>query len=230
MLDVGCGPGSLTLLLAPHVGRAIGVDADPDMLAEAARLARAQRLEGTAWRLLRAEELSGDLPAVDVVTFAQSLHWMDGARVLPAVRGLLRPGGAVVHVHAETHRGTEDGGAAPFPRPPWAEVTALVERHLGARPRAGRGFRPAIGGGGEAVLYRAAGFRGPQRLTVPGETATRTVEQVLDAVHSLSSAAPALFGDRLADVDAELRDLLTRAACEGLFTERMPDVDLDVWR
>jgi len=31
LLDVGCGPGSLTLLLAPLFGEAIGVDADPDM-------------------------------------------------------------------------------------------------------------------------------------------------------------------------------------------------------
>jgi cyclopropane fatty-acyl-phospholipid synthase-like methyltransferase len=39
LLDVGCGPGSLTLLLAPHVAEAIGIDADADMLIEASRLA-----------------------------------------------------------------------------------------------------------------------------------------------------------------------------------------------
>ena len=35
LLDVGCGPGSLTLLLATHHAEAIGVDADVDMLTEA---------------------------------------------------------------------------------------------------------------------------------------------------------------------------------------------------
>jgi cyclopropane fatty-acyl-phospholipid synthase-like methyltransferase len=44
LLDVGCGPGSLTLLLAPHVAEAIGVDPDADMLTEAARLARERQL------------------------------------------------------------------------------------------------------------------------------------------------------------------------------------------
>ena len=39
LLDVGCGPGSLTLLLAPHFAQAVGIDPDPDMLSEAARLA-----------------------------------------------------------------------------------------------------------------------------------------------------------------------------------------------
>ena len=38
LLDVGCGPGSLTLLLAPWFEQATGVDADRDMLAEASRL------------------------------------------------------------------------------------------------------------------------------------------------------------------------------------------------
>lgn len=36
LLDVGWGPGSLTLLLAPHFAEAVGVDPDTDMLAEAA--------------------------------------------------------------------------------------------------------------------------------------------------------------------------------------------------
>jgi len=34
LLDVGCGPGSLTLLLAPWFERAVGLDADTEMLAE----------------------------------------------------------------------------------------------------------------------------------------------------------------------------------------------------
>ena len=54
LLDVGCGPGSLTLPLAPHVAQAIGVDADPGRPAAADRLARAQRLPNTRWRLLPA--------------------------------------------------------------------------------------------------------------------------------------------------------------------------------
>jgi len=32
LLDVGCGPGSLTLLLAPLFDQAVGLDPDPDML------------------------------------------------------------------------------------------------------------------------------------------------------------------------------------------------------
>ena len=49
-------------------------------------------------------------------------------------------------------------------------------------------------------------------------------------MHSLSWAAPHLFGDRLADFDEELRDLLDSSCVGGSFTERMRPVVLDVWR
>lgn len=39
LLDLGCGPGSLTLLLGPHVAEAVGVDADAGMIDEADRTA-----------------------------------------------------------------------------------------------------------------------------------------------------------------------------------------------
>ncbi len=66
LLDVGCGPGSLTLLLAQHFAEAIGVDADADMLIEAARLAEERRVRNVSWRHLRAEELPAGLSPVRV--------------------------------------------------------------------------------------------------------------------------------------------------------------------
>ena len=90
LLDVGCGPGSLTLLLAPLVASAVGVDADAGMIAEARRSGAA----GIDWRQLRAEELPADLGTFRLVTFAQSFHWMDQELVARAVRPMIDPGGA----------------------------------------------------------------------------------------------------------------------------------------
>lgn len=77
LVDVGYGPGSLTLLLAPHFAEVIGVDADADMLAEAARLADERDVRNVSWRHLRGEDLPADVPVARVMTFAQSFHWMD---------------------------------------------------------------------------------------------------------------------------------------------------------
>ena len=71
LLDVGCGPGSLTLLLAPLVSEAIGVDADPDMIAEAEGLAAQAALRNVRWQVLRAEDLPAGLGLFRLVTFAQ---------------------------------------------------------------------------------------------------------------------------------------------------------------
>src|SRR5579875_2352205 len=92
-LDVGCGPGSLTLLLAPHFAQASGVDPDAGMLSEAARLAMEMGVSNVTWRQLRAEQLPADLAPVRLVTFAQSFHWMDRRRVASTVRGMLTDDG-----------------------------------------------------------------------------------------------------------------------------------------
>src|SRR5690242_6987060 len=98
LLDVGCGPGSLTLLLAPLFEEAVGVDADADMIAEASRQAERANTRNVRWRQLRAEELPAGLGTFRVVAFAQSFHWMDQELVDARVRGMLEPDGAWVHV------------------------------------------------------------------------------------------------------------------------------------
>ena len=232
LLDVGCGPGSLTLLLAPHFADATGVDADAEMLVEAARLAAAQQVHNVVWRHLRAEELPADLAPVHVVTFAQSFHWMERRRVASAVRTMLVPGGVVVHVSATTHEGIDPEVELPHRRPPHDAITGLVRRYLGPHRRAGQGVL-SVGpsDGEEDTVYRAAGFSGPQRFEVAGRVVDRTPGEVAASVYSLSGTAPHLFGDRLADFDAELRRLLAEAAgIDGRFSEQMRPVVLDVWR
>jgi SAM-dependent methyltransferase len=230
LLDVGCGPGSLTLLLAPHVGEALGVDADAGMLAQAERRASEQGVRNVSWHRLRAEELTPVLGTFRVVTFAQSFHWMDQARVAERVRLLLEPDGAWVHVRATTHQGVPGEDPLPAPRPPWAEIRRLVQAYLGTTPRAGQGVLPRPRSGEEEVM-RAAGYRGPQRLHVEqGQVVRRRLDEVVSAVFSLSGSAPHLFGDRLAGFERELRALLGKTSPEGGFAERVEDVDVVIWR
>lgn len=235
LLDLGCGPGSLTLLLAPWFERATGLDADAEMLAEAARQARVAGLPHVAWVHLRAEQLPPDLGPFRVATLAQSFHWMDRPLVARRLRQVLAADGAVVHVHATTHEGVEGGPPLPHPRPPRRAIDDLVERFLGSRRRAGQGSRPDVGRGGrlgdvEAEIYRAAGFGGPTRLVVPGSIVDRTTDDVVAGVFSLSSAAPHLFGDAAPAFEAALRELLAEAGPAGVFSEQMADTVADVWR
>ncbi len=229
LLDVGCGPGSLTLLLAHLFADVVGVDADADMLAEAARQADRAKVRNVTWRHLRGEELPADIAGPTVVTFAQSFHWMDRRRVAGTLRRMLADGGAVVHVGATTHEGTDTDERLPHPRPPRAAVRDLVREFLGDTRRAGRSVLPGGTPGGEEDIYRAAGFRGPERLDLPAWTVRRTAEEVRASVYSLSSAAPHLFGDGFDAFDDRLRALLARASPDGVFSERFPGISVDIW-
>src|ERR1700689_2208677 len=60
LLDVGCGPGILTVRLAHLFEGAVGLDPDPAMIAEGRRAARERDIANITWIQARAE----DLPAV----------------------------------------------------------------------------------------------------------------------------------------------------------------------
>lgn len=226
LLDVGCGPGSLTLLLAPLFAHAVGVDADADMVAVAAARAEEAGAGNIRWVHLRAEELPGGLGAFEVATFAQSFHWMDRPRVAATVHSMLVPGGAWVHVHATTHRGV---GEAPS-EPPHDRIDELVKAYLGPVRRAGRGLLPSGTARYEEEIMVDAGFSGPARLTVPGRLVDRTEDDVVAAVFSRSLSAPHLFGRRLGEFEAELRALLRESSPDGRFAELARETDLVIWR
>ncbi|MEU5263861.1 class I SAM-dependent methyltransferase [Amycolatopsis sp. NPDC021455] len=221
LLDVGCGPGSLTLPLAGFFEEAVGLDADADMLGEASR--RAAGIPNCRWVHRRAEELPAGLGRFRLITFAQSFHWFDQARVATAVRGMVAPGGFCAHVHATTHEGV-DGSV------PHDEIAELVREYLGPVRRAGRSSAPRWTPGAETASYRAAGFRGPRRFEVPGWVIGRTADEVVAAVFSLSSSTPSQFGDRRAEFESDLRRLLHRASPDGTFTERLREIAVDLWR
>lgn len=215
LLDVGCGPGTLTSLLADRFEQVVGVDADPGMIEAAGRLG----VGNAEWRQMRAEELPAGLGSFRLVTFAQSFHWMDRPLVAGIVRRMLDADGACAHVHAMTHQGVE--GDVPH-----AEIGELVRSFLGPVRRAGQGLLPQGTAGGESEIYRAAGFTGPATFEVPGRVVERNADDIVAAVFSVSGSAPHLFGDRRAEFEAALRELLG----DKVFHERMTETVVDVWR
>jgi SAM-dependent methyltransferase len=219
LLDVGCGPGSLTHLLAPLVDEAVGIDADDDMVREAQRGAAPNE----RFIRLRAEDLPAGLGTFRLVTFAQSFHWLDREGVAAAVREMLEPGGAVVHVGATTHQGDGD-----VPR---AAIEELVRSYLGPVRRAGRSGLPEGPPSNEEAVFAAVRLSGPQQIEVPaGQVYERDEDDVVASVFSLSGAAPHLFGERLDEFELDLRRLLRAASPTGRFTERARPITVRIWR
>jgi SAM-dependent methyltransferase len=232
LLDVGCGPGVVTVELAPYFEAAVGLDPDSGMLAEGARQAARRGVSTVRWVQARAEDLPAGLGVFRVVTFAQSFHWMDRGRVAAAVATMLEPGGAIVQI--SDLKDAPPRAAAPLPRPypPYPEIADLVRRYLGPVRRAGQGV--IAGGetpGGEDQVFEAAGFAGPQRLIVPaGQAVDRSADDLVAWTFSLSASAPHLFGDRRDAFERDLRALLHDAAPDGRFAEHAPPTDIRIWR
>jgi len=141
LLDVGCGPGTITRDLARLVapGHVLGIDRSSEVVAEAA---------SATDRTSRAEFAVGDLYALaledasfDVVHAHQVLqHLSDPVAALVELRRLLRPGGLLAV------RDSDYGAFAWAPRDRrldrWLELYRSVTARNGAEADAGR-FLPA---------------------------------------------------------------------------------------
>src|ERR1700748_503399 len=78
-LDLGCGPGTITIPLSYTVGEVVAVDPDADMIAEGQRLAAARGRRNIQWLLSRAEGILLGAGPFRVTTIGQAFHWMDRA-------------------------------------------------------------------------------------------------------------------------------------------------------
>jgi ubiquinone/menaquinone biosynthesis C-methylase UbiE len=141
LLDVGCGPGTITLDLASRVapGRVVGIDAAPDVI----RHARASAAEageagaGVTFEVGDTYDLAFDDETFDVVHGHQVLqHLGDPMAALAEWRRVCRPGGVVA---------ARDGDYAAmtwYPADPmldeWLALYRRLARHNGGEPDAGR--------------------------------------------------------------------------------------------
>ncbi|HEY3577734.1 MAG TPA: class I SAM-dependent methyltransferase [Gaiellaceae bacterium] len=226
LLDGGCGPGILTVRLAHLFEEAVGLDPDAAMLAEGRRVAAERGIANIRWVQAVAEDLPDAAPGpYRLVTFGQSFHWTDEARVAEALYDMLEPGGALaLIVHTVEGRPTPPG---PGPPPiPHAEIAALVEQYLGPARRAGQGVAPVRTHRFEDVLARTR-FGEPRSIFVPGiPDLVRDSESVLSGYFSMSSSAPHLFGDRAGDFAADVRELLASRSPEGVFWDWPGDTEI----
>jgi SAM-dependent methyltransferase len=226
LLDGGCGPGILTVRLAHLFEEAVGLDPDPAMLAEGRRVAAERGIANIAWVHARAEELPEAAPGpYRLVTFGQSLHWTDEAKVVEVVYDLLEPGGALAMV---VHT-VEGRPVPPSPGPPpipHAEIEALVYGYLGPTKRAGQGPAPVRTHRFEDVLVRTR-FGAPAQIFVPGiPDLVRDSESVLSGYFSFSWSAPHLFGDRIDEFAGDVRELLAARSPEGVFWDWPGDTEV----
>jgi SAM-dependent methyltransferase len=139
VLDVGCGPGTITVDLAARVpgGEVVGIDAAGDVLELARQEADRQDRGNVRFQTGDVYHLAFDDGAFDVVHAHQVLqHLSDPVGALAEMHRVCRPGGLVAA------RDGDYGGMLWFPEDPelteWRTLYQRVARALGGEPDAGR--------------------------------------------------------------------------------------------
>lgn len=209
LLDLGCGPGTLTIALAGQVHDAVGVDPEADMLAEAARQARLARIRNIRWVEARAENLPPDLGGFQFATMGRSFHWMDRDRVLTMLADMITPTGGLVIVN---------DNCLVRPATDWQRAIEETQaKFLGTVRRAGSGVFAPPTEPHETVLARSR-FRQAERIVYEFERQW-TVEQIVGYLYSTSFPIRRLLGERRASFEKEIIEALRAYSPDGRFTE-----------
>ena len=93
ILDLGAGPGQLSVLAAPYVAEVVAVDLEPDMVAEGIKRAEGAGLNNVTFVVASSDDLSrlaGTLGRFRSALMGMSFHWMlEKDRVLRDLSGLI---------------------------------------------------------------------------------------------------------------------------------------------
>ncbi|GAA4024408.1 methyltransferase domain-containing protein [Arthrobacter methylotrophus] len=139
VLDVGCGPGSITCDFAELVApaKAVGLDRSPEIVAQAASLASGRGVENVEFVTGNIYDLDFEDETFDLVHAHQVLqHLTDPVAALREMRRVAKPGAIVAVRDADFH------GMSWYPEVPelddWMELYQKIARRNGAEPDAGR--------------------------------------------------------------------------------------------
>jgi ubiquinone/menaquinone biosynthesis C-methylase UbiE len=170
LLDVGCGPGTLTVDLARHVGptgEVVGVDVSAAVIEEAAAHATAEKTPNVTFRAGDFRALDISEGSFDVVHAHQVLqHLRDPVGALAAMGRLARPGGIVAA------RDSDYPSFVWTPADPrldrWREIYTAVSDRNGTNGDAGRWlYRWALDAGFDDVTYSTSTWT----FATPGDRA-----------------------------------------------------------
>lgn len=142
LLDVGCGPGTITVDLARRLnpGQVVGVDISAEVVERAAALAYDEGVANASFRTGDIYALDFADESFDIVHAHQVLqHVANPVNAIREMRRVLKPGGVLAA------RDVDYGGVAWYPELPGLALWMKLYRHVhywnGGTPDAGRALK-----------------------------------------------------------------------------------------
>lgn len=212
LLDLACGPGTVTFALAGRFAAVRAVDLEPETVEFARRKAAADGVRNVEWIAGRAEDVDPDA-VFDVVTIGTAFHRLDRRAVASRAARWLRDGGHLALLWSDTPIA---------PASPWQEelvaiVVDWIDR-IGTRERVPPDLAEHLDQLPHATVLEEAGFvdvarhefRAPHDWTVP---------ELIGLLSSTSLFSLEALGDARAAFESDLEARLLAIEPGGRFTE-----------
>jgi len=95
LLDIACGPGRVTIPLAPYFSKVLANDIEPEMVAAGKSEAEKNGISNIVWITGTAEELKMESNSIDLITISEAFHRLDQSLILDLAHSWLKPGGHI---------------------------------------------------------------------------------------------------------------------------------------
>ncbi len=208
LIDLGTGPGLLALGFAPYVGRVVGVDPEPGMLAAAREAAVRAKVDLTLIEG-KVETLPADIGSFDLITIGRALHWMDREATLKRFETLLARDGRILICASST----ASDGSNPLADAYTAARRAWSEPRLWAESGTGNPGRRD-----PAPFFKDSAFHLAEKITQL-DRHDIPVRDLARRVLTFSSTSPDALGDRVEAMLADVERRLEPFSRDGMITE-----------
>lgn len=224
LLDLGCGPGLITIPFRDQFEEIVAVDPDADMLQEAQKQAAIVGANNIIWLEQGAELINSSLGKFKLVTIGRAFHWMERELVLKQIYELLSDDGGLALLNTN-----ENPWGSSLP---WKQAAIeVVKKWLGEERRTGQrgqGIRKPVDPPHEVVIANSDFTR--QELYEVSFVKSWTVESYLGYLYTTAFALKIFFGDRAPEFAADLKAALLAVEPSGTFLEEIKVTILVAWK
>ena len=214
LLDLGCGTGHLAIPLSRHFQEVIGMDPEPEMLAEGTRQSGEKGIDNIRWLTGSSFDLAtlkDELGAFRLVSIGSAFHWMDRDATLEALASMIEPSGGIAVIGTSSVATVWEGVAS------WQWATkGVIQKWLGTERRAGASATYSYTTERHEAAIERSAFGRTQRVEIKKERLA-TVDDILGGLYSTSFASKAVLGDNQPAFEEELRAALLSVTPSGRF-------------
>ncbi|MCP3033131.1 class I SAM-dependent methyltransferase [Halobacillus sp. A1] len=210
LLDLGCGPGLLTIRFSDWCNKIVGIDTEPEMIKEAKRLHQVMRLGKIQWfhgTLEQYKKTHND--QFNMVIIAKAFHWMNRPMVLDELYDMIPEGGGVAIIDNFDQNRTLE---------PWQlRLNELREKWYGKERRAGQSTYTHPTTSHEEIISNSK-FN-VEIHTLPSYEIHWTIESILGNLYSTSYGARRFLGNKVEEFEKDVKESLLDFSTSDEFRE-----------